>query len=122
MFYAHTLQSVDLNADSRVTGIPSKPLRRTTAAKWIAVISFACCLIGISGANGSELTTPEVAPQELQVVGKLSFKAIKESSGLVRSRKWSGIYWTHNDSGDQARIFPIRIDGSIVKPNNLGDN
>ena len=105
-----------------LTGTLSKPVRRITPSKWLTVISFVCYLIGINSANGSELILPEVAQQELQVVGKLSFKPIRESSGLVRSRKWPGVYWTHNDSGDKARIFPIRIDGSIVKPNNLGDN
>ncbi len=104
-----------------LTGTLRKPVRNPMPPKWIAVISFVGCLIGINSANGSEVTPPEMAPQELQVVGRLSFKPIKESSGLVRSRKWPGIYWTHNDSGDQARIFPIRIDGSIVKPNNLGN-
>ncbi len=105
-----------------LTGTLSKPVRRITPSKWLTVISFVCYLIGINSANGSELILPEVAQQELQVVGKLSFKPIRESSGLVRSRKWPGVYWTHNDSGDKARIFPIRIDGSIVKPDNPGDD
>lgn len=37
-------------------------------------------------------------------------------SGIARSRTYSGIYWVHNDSGDRARIFPIRQDGSVVIP------
>lgn len=62
---------------------------------------------------------PAMPLQELRVVGRLSFKPIKESSGLVRSRAWPDVYWTHNDSGDQARIFPVRIDGSIVRPESV---
>ncbi len=30
---------------------------------------------------------------------------INEASGLVASRRHPGIFWTHNDSGDRARIF-----------------
>ncbi len=39
---------------------------------------------------------------------------INESSGIIKSRHYKGIFWTHNDSGDTARIFAIREDGSLV--------
>lgn len=41
--------------------------------------------------------------------------SINESSGLVRSQVHDGIYWTHNDSGDRARLFAVRADGSLVR-------
>lgn len=41
---------------------------------------------------------------------------INENSGLLRSRKYD-IVWTFNDSGDTSRIFAIKFDGSIIKPN-----
>lgn len=40
---------------------------------------------------------------------------IDESSGLIASRQHPGIFWTHNDSGDEPRIFAIRSDGSLVR-------
>ena len=43
---------------------------------------------------------------------------IREASGLVKSKLNSdvkthkhAIFWTHNDSGDRARVFAIRVDG-----------
>jgi hypothetical protein len=33
--------------------------------------------------------------------------AIREGSGIVASRQYDGVLWTHNDSGDEARIFAI---------------
>lgn len=45
---------------------------------------------------------------------RFSTPAINESSGLVQSRKFPGLFWTHNDSGDEARLFVIRRDGSLV--------
>lgn len=39
---------------------------------------------------------------------------IDESSGLVASRRHPGVFWTHNDSGGDARIFGVRVDGSLV--------
>lgn len=48
-------------------------------------------------------------------VGTLPAKEIPEASGLVRSRRHAGIYWTHNDSGGEAEVFAIRADGSLVR-------
>ncbi len=44
---------------------------------------------------------------------RVSFAAVNEMSGLVKSRRYGDTYWTHNDSGDQARIFAIREDGAV---------
>lgn len=52
------------------------------------------------------------APAE--AVGQLD-RAVSESSGLVQSRAWPGVFWTHNDSGDGSRIFAVRRDGSLVR-------
>ncbi|MEQ1823255.1 MAG: hypothetical protein ABL949_12140 [Fimbriimonadaceae bacterium] len=51
------------------------------------------------------------APQ-LEKIGVVRFDAVAEMSGIVPSSRYSGTYWVHNDSGDSARIFPIRRDGS----------
>jgi hypothetical protein len=34
----------------------------------------------------------------------------------VKSRVYQDVYWTHNDSGDIPRIFPVTVEGNIVKP------
>jgi hypothetical protein len=39
---------------------------------------------------------------------------INESSGIVKSRQYPDIFWTHNDSDDSARIFAIRGNGKLV--------
>ena len=41
---------------------------------------------------------------------------IKESSGIVRGRINADVYWTHNDSGDAARLFAVTRDGVLIKP------
>lgn len=48
-------------------------------------------------------------------VGADLHAAIDESSGLVASRRHPGIFWTHNDSGGEARLFAVRVDGSLVQ-------
>lgn len=43
--------------------------------------------------------------------GSLDRDAISESSGLAVSRIHADTFWTHNDSGDDARFFGISSDG-----------
>ncbi|GAB4340214.1 MAG: hypothetical protein Kow0099_16020 [Candidatus Abyssubacteria bacterium] len=49
-----------------------------------------------------------------KAVGALSDWEIKESSGLARSLLNSGAFWTHNDSGDVARVFLIGPAGKTL--------
>ena len=64
--------------------------------------------------------TPDVAavareiPTEPVERAKLSDSAINELSGLAASRKYPGLLWCHNDSGDSARIFAINAKGETV--------
>lgn len=44
-------------------------------------------------------------------VCRLANPAIDESSGLARSRRRPGFFWTHNDSGDKARIYLFDAEG-----------
>lgn len=43
-----------------------------------------------------------------------SSSKINESSGIIKSRRYPNIFWTHNDSGDTARIFAVHEDGNLV--------
>lgn len=60
------------------------------------------------------LGTAQQEALELKPHANVRHKPIDEMSGIARSNTYEGIYWVHNDSGDRARIFPIRLDGSIV--------
>lgn len=46
--------------------------------------------------------------------GSLGDPALVESSGIVASPVNPGILWIHNDSGDSARLYAVRTDGSAV--------
>jgi len=43
---------------------------------------------------------------------KLQSRSIRESSGIAASRSSSNWFWTHNDSGDRARIFAFDTGGN----------
>lgn len=41
-------------------------------------------------------------------------RTLLESSGITKSDRLHGIYWTHNDSGNPAHLFAINLQGDIV--------
>ena len=47
--------------------------------------------------------------------GRLDEPAIREASGIVRSRKHPGIFWVHNDSGNPPVLFAVNRDGKLVR-------
>lgn len=46
-----------------------------------------------------------------KLIAHLASRAVRESSGLAASRRTPGVYWTHNDSGDQPLIFAFDRNG-----------
>lgn len=43
--------------------------------------------------------------------GTIASTALAETSGIAASRRVSGVWWVHNDSGDTARVFAVGTDG-----------
>jgi hypothetical protein len=60
------------------------------------------------------LALPAVAAREAEVVLRIEDPRIVESSGLAVSRRHPGVLWTHNDSGDAARLFAVGRDGRVL--------
>jgi len=53
-------------------------------------------------------------PAAWKPIGRLASAAICEASGLVKSSKHTDVFWTHNDSGNPAELFAVRLTGEIV--------
>jgi hypothetical protein len=47
-------------------------------------------------------------------VGTIAASELAEASGLVASRAHPGVLWLHNDSGDSARLFALKQDGTLL--------
>jgi len=58
---------------------------------------------------------PEKEPITLKPYSTFDYAEINESSALVKSRVWKNVFWTLNDSGDEARIFPINRNGEVLR-------
>jgi hypothetical protein len=49
----------------------------------------------------------------VRVTGHVNTTAAEELSGLVLSRSQARVLWTHNDSGDRARVFAVAPNGRL---------
>jgi hypothetical protein len=76
---------------------------------------LAIALLMLLGTVASAQTTRPV-PEGRYVAGYIDNKAIPESSGLIESRKYPGVFWTHNDSGNPPQIFAIDRTGQSIAP------
>jgi hypothetical protein len=94
-------------------------MSKKTIAKFSAfVILFA--VLGLLNASCSKAISNEPAAdaperplfQKPMVTGTIQSKDIIESSGIAASKCQNGVFWTHNDSGDDAYIFAIDEKGN----------
>jgi hypothetical protein len=54
-------------------------------------------------------------PVQMHALATVKHPAISEMSGIVPS-SYPGVFWVHNDSGDAARFFAIKLNGTVVAP------
>lgn len=62
----------------------------------------------------SILSTLLLAPYSVAQMPDPAIPALNEQSGLLKSARYPGVFWAHNDSGDEARIFAFTFDGQPV--------
>jgi len=79
-------------------------------ARWVAL---GWVWLGLAVVLGAVAPAAAVTA-EASVDRVLTDPRIGESSGLAVSRRHAGVLWTHNDSGDAARLYAIGPDGSTL--------
>ena len=115
--------------------------RRTFALAFGMAITS--CLIGWASHSSNRLTSAGIAPTQtaalqtgtarptpvkpanrlmtVRKIATLEDERINESSGVAASRMYPGYLWTHNDSGDSARLFLIATNGKTLRNTLLGN-
>jgi hypothetical protein len=67
----------------------------------------------------AEVIQVEIPPMQVDTLvayARFEDPEIEESSALIKSRNFTDLYWTLNDSGDEARIFPFNSQGEAYYP------
>lgn len=83
-----------------------------SSAPWALLIALSLLLASCSHAWADPLC--EQRRPRGEKVATLSDDAIDESSGLAASWLDDEILWTHNDSGDEPRLWALRKDGQVL--------
>ena len=86
-------------------------MRRTIL--W-ALLLLPCLACGQDNATPSVVEPPTITFSEPTDQGEVKNPAINEASGIVASRKNPGVLWTHNDSGNDAKIYAISTSGETL--------
>lgn len=63
---------------------------------------------------GLALLLSGTAFEDAERLGRLDHPSIREASGIVASRRYPGVFWVHNDSGNPPALFAVRRDGSLI--------
>ncbi len=75
---------------------------------------FSGCFSALSSQGANDNRAAKIVSQKFgkpEVIGTIKSGEITESSGLVASKCQENIFWTHNDSGDDAFVFAINPKG-----------
>lgn len=88
-------------------------LRKVLTVTAVTLLSLAGATLPVASASADSAATqadPTPAPKKLFTIDD---ERVDESSGLAKSAKYEGIWWTVNDSGDSARVFGIDRTGEV---------
>ena len=69
--------------------------------------------IGLYTATAAPPATNNTPPW--QPIGKYIHPDIRESSGIVASRQFEGVYWTLNDSGNPATLYATKLNSELIQ-------
>jgi hypothetical protein len=64
--------------------------------------------------SGAQTDPLAAAISPARLVGTLSHEPIRESSGVVASRKHAGVHWTHNDQGNGPVLYAVDAQGKLL--------
>jgi hypothetical protein len=105
---------------NRTTGAPGAYIPRERALKRAIIFSF-CLTFAIGLLLSHSLSAQADCPTFMEgaQIGTVESGLLNEISGVAASRENTDVLWTHNDSGDSARIFALSIQGRHLGVYNL---
>ena len=77
---------------------------------YLLIFAIGISIYTVPAAPPDTINTPPWQP-----TGKYTYPDIKESSGIVASRQFEGVYWTLNDSGNPATLYATKLNGELIQ-------
>ncbi|MHB1033330.1 MAG: hypothetical protein ACYC35_05545 [Pirellulales bacterium] len=78
---------------------------------WVILLALALAPSAPAETQGTVGHSDPITYGKPRQLCELANRQIDESSGLACSRRTPGVFWTHNDSGDLARLFAFNLAG-----------
>jgi hypothetical protein len=73
--------------------------------KFVVLILAASAALSCAGADAPAATIGRQLAPGVLLVGQIAHPKIQESSGIVASRQYPGVFWTHNDGGGRKSVI-----------------
>ena len=71
--------------------------------------------LGIGAYTAAAAPTDAPGTPPWQPTGQYTHPDIRESSGIVTSQQFEGVYWTLNDSGNPATLYATKLNGELIQ-------
>ncbi|MBS3741599.1 MAG: hypothetical protein KGY75_06175 [Candidatus Cloacimonetes bacterium] len=84
--------------------------------KLLVILIILCITASLCADEIIKVDLPQKEAVTLEPYATFNSDMINESSGIIKSRSKENLFWTHNDSGDDARIFPVNRQGELLVP------
>jgi hypothetical protein len=91
---------------------------RYAAYSFALLVATAACDAGSAArlqAQGTRDSAPAALECRVEEVAQPLPGDVRETSGIVRSRADSTVFWTHNDSGDKAVLYALDERGQLLE-------
>jgi hypothetical protein len=87
---------------------------RIVGAGFVVALAITACLPPPPPAKPPVLAAACASTLVASTPGTVASASLDEISGIAASRRTTGVFWVHNDSGDSARVFAIGADGRAL--------
>ena len=81
--------------------------------KLLPLLLFFLMGIGVYTAAAVPADTADTPPW--QPIGEYTHPPIRESSGIITSQQFEGVYWTLNDSGNSPTLYATKLNGELIQ-------
>ncbi|MGW8188173.1 MAG: hypothetical protein ACWGNK_12930, partial [Desulfobacterales bacterium] len=88
------------------------PRKFLAACIGCALLAIACSTGSPAMASDKDPTSQAARGSGTSFLGNLADSSIREASGIAASRRRADILWMINDSGNEALIYAVGLDGS----------
>jgi hypothetical protein len=107
---SNSLASARTDCNREQIVYPSANKRRMARNQIRALLLSSFLVASLTACNATELEPGQEIAPGVRLIARISDPRITESSGVIASRRYSNVFWTHNDGGGPKKQVLYAID------------